>query len=208
MHQAEVTFDHCENMCLAVAESTAVLFCSIFFIVHARFLLWKIILYTNFSKDFILSSQSLPTIICHYVNSKYGDWHKAVRILLLYITSDETCLYCMSLWVGGFWVKDLWIRDRFIVAYRQSLLQTFHTWHNLVSLPGHPAVYGFWYHSLFQGNEIIYVFIHLFYIYMLLLCASEPWMCSFFIHCLSFFGVQYQSSRWVVSMLILSFLFW
>lgn len=30
--------------------------------------------------------------------------------------------------------------------------------------------------SLFQGIEIIYVFILLFYIFMLLLCVSQPWL--------------------------------
>lgn len=111
-----------------------------------------------------------------YVSSKYGDRHKAVRILLLYITSDETCLYCMSLWVGGFWVKDLWIRDRFIAAYRQSLLQP--STHGTILSHCQATLLYMVSDTIHYFREMkLFVFIHLFYIYMLLLCASEPWMC-------------------------------
>lgn len=87
-----------------------------------------------------------------------------------------------------------------------SLLQTLHTWHNLDLLPGHPAICGFWYHSLFQGNEIIYVYSFVLYLYIALcFLAPNVLLVPYTLFILSV--VQYQSSCQVVSMLILMFFF-
>lgn len=62
-----MTSAHCDNMCLAVAQSTTVLLCSVFFffIVHSVSVIENI-LYSKFSKAFILSFQSLPIITGHF----------------------------------------------------------------------------------------------------------------------------------------------
>ncbi len=71
---------------------------------------------------------------------------------------------------GEFVVKGLWVRKGFSAAYLEAI--------TLANLPHgltncHTTLlYVLSDFLFFQGNEIIYVFIHLFYIYMLLLCVS------------------------------------
>lgn len=59
--------------------------------------------YSNFSKAFLLSSQSLPIITCHFLWSPELRWN----LFILYVFVS-----------GGVWVKGLWIRKG------KSLLQT------------------------------------------------------------------------------------
>lgn len=91
-----MTFDHCENMCLALAKSTTVPFCSVFFIVHAKFLFMKIFCIPTFLKLLYF----LPSH-CQLSLANLVEFRGSVKIWLLCITSDETCWYCMCLWAEG-----------------------------------------------------------------------------------------------------------
>lgn len=133
---------------------------------------WKqIFCILTFLKLFILSSQSLPIITCHFRGvQNMGCSHVRLEFFALHnLRWNMFIRVCVCEWT----VLSEWPphhKRGFSAAW-----QTFHTWRGRILLPGHPAVCGFWHNSLFQGNEIIYVFIHLFDIYLLLLRASQPW---------------------------------